>query len=85
MAQHGLSLVVLDRYGKRCCKLEHPPAQRQPEPNRIIPVELINSAASACSSAGQRSRAMWVESANDRRIEIAHGFDGSTLELNDQF
>jgi hypothetical protein len=75
-----LSVAALDKYRKRCRALEHPPAQPQPEPNRILPVELVNSAAPTCSSAGERSRALWVELANGRRIEVARGFDASTLE-----
>ena len=92
--QRGLSVAALDKYRKRCRTLEHPPAQPQPEPNRgpqrqvfvagvenrILPVELVNSAAPTCSSAGERSRALWVELANGRRIELERGFDSSTLE-----
>jgi|ERR1039458_7476357 hypothetical protein len=79
-AQHRLSVAALDKYRKRCRTLEHPPTHPQPEPNRMLPVELVDSAAPTRSSAVERCRALWVELANGRRIEVAHGFDASTLE-----
>ena len=93
-AQHGLSVAALDKYRKRCRTLEHSPSQPQTEPNRgpqrqvfvagvenrILPVELVNSAAPTCCSAGERSRALWVELANGRRIAVNDGFVASTLE-----
>ncbi len=44
--------------------------------NRILPVEFVDAGASVVES----SRALRVELANGRRIEVAPGFDGSTLE-----
>jgi hypothetical protein len=79
-AQHDLSVAALDKYCKRCRTLEHPPTQPQPKLNRKLPVELVNSAAPPRCSAVERCRELWVELANGRRIEVAHGFDASTLE-----
>jgi hypothetical protein len=47
------------------------------QPTNVVKV----CASHTCSSAVERSRALWVELANGRRIEVAHGFDASTLEL----
>jgi len=78
-AQHGLSVAALDKYRRRCRTLGHPRTEPQPEPNRILPVEFVNSAAPFRSSAAGSCIALWVELANGRRIEVAHGFDASTL------
>jgi hypothetical protein len=44
--------------------------------NRILPVEFVDAEASAVES----PRGLRVELANGRRIEVAPGFDASTLE-----
>jgi hypothetical protein len=44
--------------------------------SRILPVEFM-----AGTQGRTESRAaLWVELANGRRIEVAHGFDAATLE-----
>jgi len=80
-AQHGLSVPSLDQYRKRCREVEASSksghaAAAQAVANRILPVEF----ADAEISAGESSRPLWVELANGRRIEVAPGFDASTLE-----
>jgi hypothetical protein len=91
---HGLSVAALDKYRRRCRTWEHQPAPAQAATNRgpqrqvlvagvenrILPVELVNSAAPSRACAVDSCRALWVELANGRRIEVAHGFDASTLE-----
>lgn len=93
-AQHGLSVAALDQYRRRGRTLEPPPTQQQSAPsqgfqrqgfvagveNRILPVEIVRRTAPVCASAVERDRALWVELANGRRIEVMHGFDASTLE-----
>ena len=93
-AQHGLSVAALDQYRKRGRTLEHSPTQPQPAPNlgcqrpvfvagvenRILPVEFVSRTVPVSASVVERDRALRVELANGRRIEVAHGFDASTLE-----
>ena len=93
-AQHGLSVAALDQYRKRFRTLEPSPTQPQPAEkrgsqrpvfvagveNRILPVEFVRRTAPVCASVIERDRALRVELANGRCIEVAHGFDGSTLE-----
>jgi len=71
-AQHGLSVPSLDQYRKRCREMVSPSAGT----NRILPVEFVD----AWASVVEGSRSLWVELANGRRIEVAPGFDASTLE-----
>jgi hypothetical protein len=78
-AQHGLSIAALDKYRRRCA-LELKPAQPWSAENRILPVEFVASISPAQAPAVGSRRALWVELANGRRIEVADGFDGSTLE-----
>ena len=70
--QHGLSVPSLDQYRKRCREVVSPTARA----NRILPVEFVEARAPEVES----RRALRVELANGRRIEIAPGFDASTLE-----
>jgi hypothetical protein len=74
--QHGLSLPSLDQYRKRCRDVLSSSAMTKAAANRILPVEIVDAEASA----GERSRPLRVELANGRRIEVAPGFDASTLE-----
>jgi hypothetical protein len=75
-AQHGLSVPSLNQYRKRCRDMVLPSTEAQAAANRILPVEFVDAGASAVGS----SRALWVELANGRRIEVGTGFDASTLE-----
>jgi hypothetical protein len=77
---HGLSVAALDKYRKRCRTMGHEPAPAHAAANRILPVELANGAGPSLACAGDSCRALWVELANGRRIEVSHGFDASTLE-----
>jgi hypothetical protein len=78
-ADHGLSAAALDKYRRRGA-LELRPAQPHSAGNRILPVEFVSGLSPAQASAVESRRALWVELANGRRIEVADGFDGSTLE-----
>lgn len=75
-AQHGLSLPSLDQYRKRCRDVMSSSARTAASANRIVPVEIFDTGALAVES----SRPLRVELANGRRIEVAPGFDASTLE-----
>ena len=79
-AQHGLSVPSLDQYRKRCREVGSPSevahANGLHAANRILPVEFVDTGASAVEG----SRSFWVELANGRRIAVAPGFDASTLE-----
>src|SRR5450631_4096303 len=75
-AQHGLSVPSLDQYRKRCRDIVAPSAEAQAAANRILPVEFV----AAGTSAAESPRSLRVELANGRRIEVAPGFDASTLE-----
>jgi transposase-like protein len=75
-AQHGLSVPSLDQYRKRCRDVMSSSAMTESAANRILPVEFIDTAASAVESL----RSLRVELANGRRIEVSPGFDGATLE-----
>lgn len=79
-AQHGLSVAALDKYRKRCRTWAHQPAQLHSATNRILPVELVSGILPAQASAMESCRALRVELANGRRIEVGHGFDAPTLE-----
>jgi hypothetical protein len=75
-AQHGLSVPSLDQYRKRCRDVMSSSAMTKAAANRILPVEFVDAEVSAAES----SRPLRVELANGRRIEVAPGFDASTLE-----
>ncbi len=75
-SQHGLSIASLDKYRRRFGSLKLRDRRSASASNRILPVELVNSTAS--TSEGHSS--FRVERANGRRIEVAPGFDASTLE-----
>lgn len=80
-AQHGLSVPSLEQYRKRFRGAESPSARARGTvsralASRILPVEFVDAEVSA----GESSRPLWVELANGRRIEVAPGFDASTLE-----
>jgi len=51
-------------------------AEAQAAANRILPVEFVDAGSVAAGSL----RSLRVELANGRRIEVAPGFDGFTLE-----
>ena len=78
-AEHGLSVPSLEQYRKRCREVEFSSevarANESQAANRILPVEFVDAGASVVES----SRALWVELVNGRRIEVAPGFDASTL------
>ena len=79
--QHGLSVPSLDQYRKRFRGVESPSTRARGTvsralTNRILPVEFVDAEASAVES----PRGLRVELANGRRIEVAPGFDASTLE-----
>jgi hypothetical protein len=71
-AQHGLSVPSLDQYRKRCraagtsSKSAHA-AAAQAAANRILPMEFVDAGALPVESL----RALRVELANGRRIEVA--------------
>jgi hypothetical protein len=80
-AQHGLSVPSLDQYRKHCRDVEATSksghaAAAQAVANRILPVEFVDAGALPVESL----RSLRVELANGRRIEVAPGFDASTLE-----
>lgn len=79
-AQHGLSVAALDKYRTRRRSMGGEPAQTQPAVNRVLPVEIIGSSKPAQVFPVGSYRTLWVELANGRRIEVAAGFDASTLE-----
>ena len=73
-ARLGLSVATLDNYRKR---------HRSSTPladSRILPVEWMPSTAQASNSMAVDRGGLWVELANGRRIEVASGFDATTLE-----
>jgi len=79
--QHGLSVPSLDQYRKRCQAAGAPSkrahaVEAQAVANRILPVEFVD--AGILAAVGPRP--LRVELANGRRIEVAPGFDASTLE-----
>jgi len=79
--QHGLSVPSLDQYHKRFrgsgVSVDKGAWNRVAAlTNRILPVEFVDAEASAVES----PRGLRVELANGRRIEVAPGFDASTLE-----
>jgi hypothetical protein len=78
-AQHGLSVAALDKYRRRCA-LNRQPTQPRSSVNRILPVEFVGGIAPARASGAESCRTLCVELANGRRIEVADGFDASTLE-----
>lgn len=73
-AQHGLSIGTLDYYRKHHCS-SSPVAE-----SRILLVELLTSMSAPTNTDGAAGTALWVELRNGRRIEVARGFDGPTLE-----
>jgi hypothetical protein len=74
-----LSVAALDKYRRRCA-LELRPTQPQSAENRILPVEFVSGISSVHASAAGSCATLWVALANGRRIEVADGFDASTLE-----
>jgi hypothetical protein len=74
-AQHSLSVGTLDRYRKRCRRMEGP----QPELSRIVPVELVSRHSPTMSTAALGGGALYLELAKGRRIAVSCGFDATTL------
>lgn len=90
-SQRGISPGTLDNYRKRRRGVEGDSrAARQVGPgigsqasSRILPVEFVSGAqrlTKQSTKAGDVRGALWVELSNGRRIEVADGFDGPTLE-----
>jgi transposase len=75
-AQYGLSVPSLDQYRKRFRDGMSSSAMTEAAANRILPVEFVDGAALPVESL----RPLRVELTSGRRIEVAPGFDASTLE-----
>jgi hypothetical protein len=78
-AQRGLSVATLANYRKRCCSLDHRRPQSEMASSGMPPVEFVNMAL-APAPAAESHIGFRVELANGRRIEVAPGFDATTLE-----
>jgi len=74
-AQHGLSVPSLDQYRKRCRDVISSSPGR-----RLWRTGFFRWSLSSLGHCGGELAVIAVELANGRRIEVAPGFDGSTLE-----
>ena len=75
-AEHGLSVPSLDQYRRRCRDGRSSSARTEAVGNRIFPVKFVDAGTLLAVS----PRSLRLELANGRRIEVAPGFDGATLE-----